>query len=214
MLAPKLLAVLCVASARQAAGYLIGGASPTSGMPLRHRCVTSYSQRQLGGLPRHNIRESDLWGHRGGHREGFVLKRGGLYLGRLLLERRRVRPRAGSVSPALLGKQLCSSPVQSQLSQLSQLSQPSQGGGGLPPLAHGGALVALPMLGRLFAQASNLFQVGVLFGTVPTLLAGVVCCYWAWQVMHSIHSTRLRPQQQSVSTTSGCQRIAVLMEYK
>lgn len=49
-------------------------------------------------------------------------------------------------------------------------------------LAHSGAVVALPLLGRFFSQASNLFQFGALFGTIPTLLAGLVCCYWAWQV--------------------------------
>lgn len=48
-------------------------------------------------------------------------------------------------------------------------------------LAHSAAAM-LPLLGRLFGQAVNLFQVGALFGTIPTLLAGLVCSYWAWQV--------------------------------
>lgn len=194
MLAVKLLAVLCVASARQAAGFQIGGVYQTSGIPLKHRYTTATcSQRQpfFRGPRRNNttLRGSHLGSHRGGHREGFVLQRGGLYLGRLLLEKSWLRPQTGSVSPAILQKQLRSSPLQSQQSQLSQLSQ---GGDGLPPLSHSGALVALPLLGRLFAQASNLFQVGVLFGTVPTLLAGLVCCYWAWQVMYTLLSYSLQ----------------------
>lgn len=45
-----------------------------------------------------------------------------------------------------------------------------------------GATLALPVLGRLLGNSANLFQVGVLLGTIPTLLAGVVCCYWAYQV--------------------------------
>lgn len=61
-------------------------------------------------------------------------------------------------------------------------------------LSYSGALVALPLLGRLFGQASNLFQVGALFGTVPTLLAGLVCSYWAWQV--SIAAAALGAQHQ------------------
>lgn len=44
------------------------------------------------------------------------------------------------------------------------------------------AMLALPVLGRLLGNSANLFQVGVLLGTIPTLLAGVVCCYWAYQV--------------------------------
>lgn len=48
----------------------------------------------------------------------------------------------------------------------------------------GGAVLALPVLGRLLGNSANLFQVGVLFGTIPTLLAGVVCFYWAYQVGH------------------------------
>lgn len=42
-----------------------------------------------------------------------------------------------------------------------------------------------PLLGRLFAQASTLFQVGVLLGPAPTALAAGVTAYWAWQVMSS-----------------------------
>lgn len=43
-------------------------------------------------------------------------------------------------------------------------------------------MLALPVLGRLLGNSANLFQVGVLLGTIPTLLAGVVCFYWAYQV--------------------------------
>lgn len=43
-------------------------------------------------------------------------------------------------------------------------------------------MLALPTLGRLLGNSANLFQVGVLLGTIPTLLAGLVCSYWAYQV--------------------------------
>lgn len=48
-------------------------------------------------------------------------------------------------------------------------------------LMSAGAL-ALPVFNRLFTQASNLFQVGVLLGPLPTVLAALVTAYWAWQV--------------------------------
>lgn len=51
-----------------------------------------------------------------------------------------------------------------------------------------GAMLALPVLGRLLGNSANLFQVGVLLGTIPTLLAGVVCFYWAYQVRSSVIS--------------------------
>lgn len=52
------------------------------------------------------------------------------------------------------------------------------------PKHQGGAVLALPVLGRLLGNSANLFQVGVLLGTIPTLLAGVVCFYWAYQVCY------------------------------
>ena len=54
-------------------------------------------------------------------------------------------------------------------------------------LAHSTAATMLALYGRLFGQSANLFQVGALFGTIPTLLAGLVCSYWAWQVS-TIHN--------------------------
>lgn len=193
MLAIKLLAVLCVALNRQADGFQFSGAYQTSGMPLSNRCVTACSQQRQVFSGRHR-RSSSSSTHRASHREGFFLQRGGLYLRRLLLEKswlRSVGKQPGSVQRAFLAKARRGTPQQSQQSQQQsqqqslRSQQPREGEG----LAHSGALVALPLLGRLFAQASNLFQVGVLFGTVPTLLAGLVCCYWAWQVSNTEYLT-------------------------
>lgn len=170
----NLSAVLCVALSRQASGFQFRGAYQTSGMALSNRYVTACSQQRQTFFGRHRGSSSSST-HRTSHHEGFVLQRGGLYLRRLLLEKSLLR----SIGKQPLAKEPRGNPQQSQQSHLQSLRpQQSREEG----LAQSGALVALPLLGRLFAQASNLFQVGVLFGTVPTLLAGLVCCYWAWQV--------------------------------
>lgn len=190
VMAIKLLAMLCVAFNRQAAGFQFRGAYQSSGVALSNRYVTACSHQRQTFFGRHR-RSSSSSTHQTSHREGFVLRRSGLYLRRLLLEQSWLRPvgkQPGSVPRAFLAKKPRGTPQQSQQSQQQSLqSQQSREGEGL---AHSGALVALPILGRLFAQASNLFQVGVLFGTVPTLLAGLVCCYWAWQVSNTPPSAR------------------------
>lgn len=49
-------------------------------------------------------------------------------------------------------------------------------------VARSAAALALPLLNRFFNQASQLFQVGVLMGPLPTVLAACVTAFWAWQV--------------------------------
>lgn len=177
-MAMKLSAVLCVALNRQASGFQFRGPYRTSDMALSNRYVTACSQqRQFFGRHR---RSSSSSTHRTSHREGFVLQRGGLHLRRLLLYKSWLRLVGKQpVSGAILVKEPRGTPQLPQQQSLRPQQSREEG------LARSGALVALPLLGRLFAQANNLFQVGVLFGTVPTLLAGLVCCYWAWQVSNT-----------------------------
>lgn len=49
-------------------------------------------------------------------------------------------------------------------------------------MAQSVAGLALPLLNRFFNQASQLFQVGVLMGPIPTVFAACVTAFWAWQV--------------------------------
>lgn len=58
-------------------------------------------------------------------------------------------------------------------------------------MAMSGAVLAFPLLNRLFNQATQLFQVGVLLGPLPTVLAACVTAFWAWQVREIVWSTHV-----------------------
>lgn len=171
MLAFKLLGVLCVTSARRAHGLQLGAVFRTSSRHISNGDVTAtWRHRHHGRLHRIFTRRRTQ-PHRPTNNECIALQRRDLPLRTPLLGKRWSRP----------------SPNQRSTEPRSTLLIAGQGHGTAQTLPredvdHSGALVALPMLGRLFGQATNLFQVGALFGTIPTLLAGMVCCYWAWQV--------------------------------
>lgn len=188
MLSPHVLAVLCITYVGKTTGLKVGvlwrstakvdvpchKTSRSSNSIKRHSSsVAKLINRHL--LPRAPWRNP-------ADAEGFrripVFDRGGLRLERMAGYRRwpqpqRVRDRGNT--------------------KLSQRIVGRDGSVDTDPelvLAKSGALVALPILSRLFAQASNLFQVGVLFGTIPTVLAAGVCCYWAWQVSDYLSSAQ------------------------
>lgn len=118
-----------------------------------------------------------------GSRRIPVFNRGGLRLRRLVGDRRWRQPRPvrdrgdTELSQMIAGRDANARRLDTVIVSINSTRTDPE-----LVLAKSGAVVALPILSRLFAQASNLFQVGVLFGTIPTVLAAGVCCYWAWQV--------------------------------
>lgn len=182
MLAPHVLAVICITYVGKTTGLNAGvlwrstakvdvpchKTSRSSNAIKRHSSsVAKLINRHLPRAPWHNPADAE------GFRRSPVFDRGGLRLQRLVDYRCWPQPQLfrdrgdTKLSRRIAGRDASARRLDTDPELV---------------LAKSGALVALPLLSRLFAQASNLFQVGVLFGTIPTILAAGVCCYWAWQV--------------------------------
>ncbi|CAM9548135.1 unnamed protein product [Ectocarpus sp. 6 AP-2014] len=183
-----LVGIFCNADGFQtsclAAGSRGSAFSPTQGRE-RSRCLTpppaipsASAKPRSRSVARVNARMSHKTLRTGGYLRSF---RGLIAHFRQMHRRRSVpaaagaaaagRRRAGSLPPLPSARHNGTAARAQARTELDQLPK------------HQGAMLALPVLGRLLGNSANLFQVGVLLGTIPTLLAGVVCFYWAYQVI-------------------------------